>query len=322
MKPKTGVETRQSSEPTGLIMGMIFNMPNCYENTRMVACLAMNAAFFHFTRPVFLRLLIAVSLPATLLLFLACCAQVPLTQRKSLHIMPDSQMLALGHQQYEKILIESKLSTDPEKTAMVRRVGDRIAGAAEMFLKTSGLEERIGDYDWDFNLIADDGVVNAWCMPGGKVAVYTGILSFTKDENGLAVVLGHEVAHAIAKHGNERMSQALLVELGGMALSAALSESPAQTRRFFMMAFGASSSIGFLLPYSRLHESEADRIGLMLTAGAGYDPREAISFWERMNEKKGSRPLEFLSTHPSSPSRIADIKYYIKEALPYYQNYQ
>jgi len=156
-------------------------------------------------------------------------------------------------------------------------------------------------------------------MPGGKAAVYTGILPYTQNETGLAVVLGHEVAHALADHGNERMSEALVANMGGMALSVALSRQPQQTQQLFMTVYGAGANVGFLLPYSRLHESEADRIGLTLMARAGYDPREAIPFWERMGKQEGQRPPQFLSTHPAPEIRIADIKKYLPEALPYYE---
>ena len=252
--------------------------------------------------------------------FLEGCAEVPLTRRKGLHIVPQSQILALSLQQYDKVLKESRLCKDEKKVRMVRVIGGRIAGAAEAFLKDSGLDSDLKDYKWEFNLIEDDKTVNAWCMPGGKVAVYTGILPITRDENGLAVVLGHEVAHAIARHGSERMSQALMASMGGMALAVALKEKPGKTRQLYMAAFGVGASVGFLLPYSRVHESEADRIGLTLMARAGYDPRGAIPFWERMGkEGGGKRPPEFLSTHPAPASRIANLKFYIDEALPYYE---
>jgi predicted Zn-dependent protease len=251
--------------------------------------------------------------------FLSGCAEVPLTHRKGLHLVPESELLTLSFQQYDQVLKESKLSTDQQKLQMVRRVGGKIAEAAEGFLRDSGRENQIKNYQWEYNLIADDKVVNAWCMPGGKIAVYTGILSFTMDETGLAVVMGHEVAHAIAGHGNERMSQALLANMGGLALSVALSSKPKQTRELSMIAFGVGATVGVLLPYSRLHESEADRMGLMFMARAGYDPRAAVPFWERMNEKGGPRPPEFLSTHPAPASRIDNLKVYIPEALPYYE---
>ena len=202
---------------------------------------------------------------------------------------------------------------------MVRQVGMRIANAAEAFLKEAGDQGSVANYHWEFNLIQDDKTVNAWVMPGGKAAVYTGILPYTRDETGLAVVLGHEVGHALAGHGNERLSQGLLTQLGGTALSVALQSQPQLTQTLFMEAFGVGTSVGFLLPYSRLHESEADRIGLTLMARAGYDPREAVPFWQRMQAQEQSRPPEFLSTHPAPETRIRNIQSHMAEALPYYQ---
>jgi predicted Zn-dependent protease len=253
------------------------------------------------------------------LVFLFSCATVPITERRSLQILPDSEMTTMSLQQYSEVLKKSTLSHDTEKVQMVRRVGGRIAQATEEFFRESGMAEEIKNYKWEFNLIEDDKVVNAWCMPGGKVAVYTGLLPVAGDETGLAVVLGHEIAHAIAKHGNERMSQGLLVQLGGIGLAAALGSQPGVATNVFLSAYGAGAQLGFLLPYSRVHESEADRIGLILMAKAGYDPRQAIPFWERMNAKGGSRPPEFLSTHPAPESRIASIRQEIPEAMKYYR---
>ena len=255
----------------------------------------------------------------TLGLFLAACAQVPLTHRQSLQLLPQSQLMSMSLQEYSSVLKKSRLSQDPAKVEMVRRVGWNIARSAEAFLRDEGREQQIKEFQWEFNLIEDDEVLNAWCMPGGKVAVYTGILPVTRDEAGLAVVVGHEVAHALANHGNERMSQGLLATVGSVALSVALAEKPSQTRQLFMAAFGVGASVGVLLPYSRMHESEADRIGLMLTARAGYDPREAVPFWQRMNERGGAKAPEFLSTHPAPASRIEDIKAHLPEAMRYYR---
>lgn len=251
--------------------------------------------------------------------FLIACAQVPITNRQSLQLLPESQLASMSLQEYDKVLKESKLSTNQEQVEMVRRVGSKIAKAAEAFLVDAGMQSQIKNLNWEFNLIEDDKTANAWVMPGGKAAVYTGILKYTRDETGLAVVLGHEVAHAIAGHGNERMSQALLAQMGGAALSVALSENSALTRNLFMQAYGAGATVGLLLPYSRLHESEADRIGLTLMARAGYDPREAVPFWQRMNQQGGQRPPELLSTHPAPATRIANIEKYIPEALVYYK---
>lgn len=254
-----------------------------------------------------------------ILLIVLGCATVPLTERKTLRLVSDSELATLSFQQYSEVLKKSKLSNDPGKVHLVKRVGERIARASEAFMKDSGMEADIKNYKWEFNLIEDDQVANAWCMPGGKVAAYTGILPITHDESGLAVVMGHEIAHAIANHGNERMSEALLVQLGGASLSLALSKEPALTNQVFMAAYGLGANVGILLPYSRVHESEADRIGLVLMAKAGYDPRVAVPFWQRMNEKGGARPPEFLSTHPAPETRIKQIQALIPEAMKHYR---
>jgi len=253
-----------------------------------------------------------------LMLMFQGCAEVPITQRKGLHLVSETELLSMSFQQYDDVLKKSKLSTDTPKVEMVRRVGIRIAKSAETFLTETGQQDKIKNYKWEFNLIEEDKTVNAWVMPGGKAAVYTGILPFTQNETGLAVVLGHEVAHALADHGNERMSEALVANTGGMALSVALSQRPQQTQQLFMKVYGVGANVGFLLPYSRLHESEADRIGLTLMARAGYDPREAIAFWQRMSKQEGQRPPQLLSTHPAPETRVADIKKYLPEALPYF----
>jgi predicted Zn-dependent protease len=249
------------------------------------------------------------------------CATVPLTERRGLRLLPESELVSLGLQQYSEVLKKSKLSNDVQKVQQVREVGKRIARAAEEFLREWGLASEIKHYQWEFNLIEDDKIVNAWCMPGGKIAVYTGLLPIAQDEHGLAAVMGHEVAHAIAKHGNERMSQGLLVQLGGIGLSLALSREPTLTHQIFMAAYGVGAQVGVLLPYSRLHEREADRIGLLLMARAGYDPREAISFWQRMSEKGKGRPPEFLSTHPAPETRIREMESFIPEAMKLYRAY-
>jgi predicted Zn-dependent protease len=230
----------------------------------------------------------------------------------------NTELNTMSLQEYRKVLKESKLSTDKGKIEMVKRVGHRIAMAAEAFLEDTGHRQKVKDYKWEFNVIEDEKTANAWCMPGGKVAIYTGILPYTQNETGLAVVMGHEVAHALADHGNERMSQALLTQLGGIALSTALSQKPQQTRELFMTVFGLTANVGVLLPYSRLHESEADRIGLLIMGRAGYDPREAIPFWKRMGKNDKTRPPELLSTHPAPDSRIEGIRKILPEAIQYY----
>ncbi len=250
-------------------------------------------------------------------LFLSSCATVPITQRNQLTLVPDSQLIQLSADSYQEVLKDAKLSTNPKEVEPVVRVGKRLANATEQYLQSQGLPT--DHFNWQFNVIKDDDTINAWCMPGGKIAVYTGILPIAQNDAGLAVVMGHEIAHAVANHGNERLSQGLLVQLGGAALSVALQKQPEQTQQLFMQAYGAGSQVGVLLPYSRLHESEADRIGMILMAIAGYDPREAIPFWQRMNQAGGERPPEFLSTHPAPASRIENLRQYLPEALKYYR---
>ncbi|MGA1844458.1 MAG: M48 family metallopeptidase [bacterium] len=250
-------------------------------------------------------------------LLLVSCATVPLTQRQQLTLIPEVEILSMSFRQYEQIKKESKLSADREANALLQRVGGRIAAAADAFITELRLNLVM---DWEFILIQDDETVNAWCMPGGKVAVYTGILPYTQDETGLATVIGHEVAHALAQHGNERLSQGLLVQLGGLTLAKAMESKPRTTQNLWLQAFGLGAQIGFLLPYSRTHEYEADRIGLILMARAGYNPEEAVAFWERMSAGAGPKPPEFLSTHPADKNRIAAMREHLPEAMRYYSN--
>lgn len=237
---------------------------------------------------------------------LCACRTAPYTNRPQLLLVSASEEASLGQSSYKQALAEAKLSTDREAVDLVRRVGRRIAAVSDR-----------PDFEWEFNLIDDPKTVNAWCLPGGKVAVYTGILPITKDEAGLAVVMGHEIAHALARHGSERMSQGLLANLGGAALSAALAEKPGATRRLAAQAYGLGTNVGVLLPFSRAQESEADRIGLILMAKAGYDPGEAVGFWRRMAEASGGGGggLErFLRTHPADDKRVRDIESFLPEA--------
>jgi predicted Zn-dependent protease len=247
------------------------------------------------------------------------CATVPVTGRKQLNFIPASAMLSMSFQQYDEFLKSSELSQNQQQTQMVKQVGTRIQRAVEQYFTEKNMAAELSDYAWEFNLVESEEV-NAWCMPGGKVVVYTGILPVTQDETGLAVVMGHEIAHAIAGHGSERMSQGLLTELGGMALMKALEEKPEQTQQIWMTAFGVGAQFGVLLPYSRLHESEADHLGLIFMAMAGYDPNKAVEFWQRMAAMNaGQAPPEFMSTHPSDETRIKKIKAEMPEAMKYYR---
>jgi len=252
-----------------------------------------------------------------ILLTIYYCNTVPITGRKQLNIIPAAQINSLSFQQYDEFLKSNKLSNDAQATALVKKVGLNIKGAVERYFAEKNWSKQLDGYKWEFNLIESEEV-NAWCMPGGKVVVYTGILPITKDETGLAVVMGHEIAHAIAQHGSERMSQGLLQQLGGLALDVALKDEPAATRELFLTAYGIGSTVGVILPYSRTHESEADRLGLIFMAMAGYNPNEAIDFWQRMANLNKAKLPEFLSTHPSDETRIANLKKYLPEALQYY----
>ena len=251
-------------------------------------------------------------------LILQYCATVPVTGRRQLNIIPGSTMLSMSLQQYDEFLKSNELSKNQQQTQMVKRVGARIQKAVEQYFAENNMASDLKNYDWEFNLV-ESKEANAWCMPGGKVVVYTGILPITQDDTGLAVVMGHEIAHAIAGHGNERMSQGLLTELGGMALMKALEQKPEQTKQLWMTAFGTGTQFGVLLPFSRLQESEADHLGLIFMAMAGYDPNKAVDFWQRMAAmKEGQAPPEFMSTHPSDETRIKNIKAEIPEAMKYY----
>lgn len=257
---------------------------------------------------------------ALTLAILTGCATSPYTGRRTISLVPRSDVLKMGLTEYRKVIQEAKLSTDRRKIKMLYRVGARIARSAEAFMRDSGQAAKIPGYRWEFNLIDDPEQVNAWCMPGGKIAVYTGLLPVTRDETGLAVVIGHEVAHALAEHGRERMSQTLLTQLGGVALSVALADKAPAVQQGFMTAYGLGAQVGYILPYSRTHEYEADRIGLILAAQAGYDPRAAIGLWQRMNDQAKTRTPELLATHPAPDSRIREIKRYLPEAMRYYRN--
>jgi len=262
------------------------------------------------------RIVLLLALLATGLL--AGCATVPITGRKQLSIVPDSQMNAMSFDQYQQVIGESQLSTDAQATAMVKRVGTNIQAAVEAYFKQEGLSSHLEGYAWEFNLIESDQV-NAWCMPGGKVAFYTGILPVCQDETGVAVVMGHEVAHAIAEHGGERMSHGLMVQMGGMALNEALGSQPEETKALYMSAFAIGAQYGAMLPFSRQHESEADHMGLIFMALAGYDPQAAPVFWTRMSAGGGQAPPEFMSTHPSDETRIRELNAHMPEALRYYK---
>jgi len=246
------------------------------------------------------------------------CSLVPLTGRRQLSLVSDADMLSTSFVQYDQFLKDNKLSTNTAQTKLVKGVGSRIQNAVATYFAQNNLFQDLNGFVWEFNLI-ENKEVNAWCMPGGKVVVYSGILPITQNEIGLAVVMGHEIAHAVAKHSNERMSQALVAQLGGQTLAAALQQKPKQTQDLWMSLFGVGVQIGTVLPYSRMQEGEADHLGLIFMAMAGYDPNGSIDFWQRMSQNAGTQPIEFLSTHPSDENRIRKIKSEIPEAMKYYR---
>ena len=252
------------------------------------------------------------------MLLAIACAKVPITGRRQLNMANESELMAMSLTEYGKFLKEHPpLPAQDPQVQMTRRVGQRIADAATRFLEENGMANRVAGFNWEFNVVSD-ATVNAWCMPGGKVVVYTGILPITQDEGGLAVVMGHEISHAIARHGNERMSQGLLLQAGGLTLEALTGKNPGLARDLFLQVYGVGGALG-MLSYSRKHETEADKLGLVFMAMAGYDPREAPRFWERMSQGGGQAPPEILSTHPSDATRMRDLEAYMPEALKYYK---
>ncbi|MDA3820907.1 MAG: M48 family metallopeptidase [Candidatus Delongbacteria bacterium] len=251
-------------------------------------------------------------------LMLTACSTVPLINRKQVLFVPQSQILSMSYTNYNQFLDTNQVSTNQTEVNKVKTVGNNISTGVEEFLKENGLTNRLEQFDWEFNLVEND-VPNAWCMPGGKVMFYSGILPLCQNNDGIAVVMGHEIGHAVARHGNERMSQSLMVAAGGMALSEFMKSKPQQTQELFLSAFAIGSQVGVLLPYSRKHEYEADKLGLTFMAMAGYDPNESIKFWERMMEHGGPKPPEFLSTHPADAKRIAQMKANLPEAMKYYE---
>ncbi|AUD00726.1 M48 family metallopeptidase [Spirosoma pollinicola] len=255
------------------------------------------------------------------------CEKVPLTGRKQLILVPNNDMLSMSFTQYKAFLDTSKvISTSNADAEMVSRVGDRIRRAVESYMNSNGYGKRLEGFKWEYHLV-QSGQVNAWCMPGGKIVVYSGILPYTQNEAGLATVLGHEVSHAIAEHGNERMSEGLvangLLQAGQVAAGIATSAKSPQTQALFQQAIGTGGPLMYqyfgALPHSRNQESEADHLGLIFMSMAGYDPAEAITFWQRMAKAGGGKaPAEFLSDHPSDERRIADLKKILPDAQKYY----
>lgn len=254
---------------------------------------------------------------SVLALLFQACGSVPILGRKQLLLVPDQEVLALSFQQYQDFMKSAPVERNTNNARMVERVGRRIATAVETFYRNNGYESEIKNFSWEFNLVKS-GDVNAFCMPGGKIVVYEGLLPITRDEAGLAIVVGHEIAHAVAKHANERISQQMALQYGGQIAGGLLGNNAA-AQQISGLVFGLGGQLGVMLPYSRKHEYEADELGIIFMAMAGYDPRGAVDFWTRMSQSGGNNIAEFMSTHPSDQNRIAKIQEKMPEALKYYQ---
>ena len=253
--------------------------------------------------------------------FLIACSKNALTGKKQLTLLPESELQTMATTEYQTFLSKNKVvsASSNRDAEMVNRVGNRITKAVQAYYSERGMSDKLTGFKWETNLV-DDKAVNAWCMPGGKIVVYTGLLPITQNEAALAVVMGHEVSHALLQHGNQRMSQGLLASVGQVALAEAVANKPQETQNLFLGAYGAGAQVGVLLPFSRKHELEADQYGLIWAAMAGYNPQEAIPLWERMEKaNNGQKPPEFLSTHPSEGRRIERLQAFMPEALKYYK---
>lgn len=244
----------------------------------------------------------------SMFLVLEACKTVAVTGRKQLNLVPNTMIQSLAFSQYDSVVkVSNTLLQSDERAQLVTKVGSRIQQAVETYMKENNLSKEVKDFKWEYNTI-NENIVNAWCMPGGKVVVYTGLLPVTENEAGLAVVLGHEIAHAIARHGNERMSEGLLIGLGGLVLAEALKEKKQETQLLFISLYMVGSKLALELPNNRMQESEADKLGLIFMSMAGYNPEEAVSFWQRMAAKNKTNSIpQFLSTHPSNEIRIKTI---------------
>jgi predicted Zn-dependent protease len=253
-------------------------------------------------------------------LIIACSRNV-ITGRKQFALLPEPEVQAMATTEYQNFLSQNKVITSNTNrdAQMVTRVGRRVIKAVTDYYASKGLSAQLDGYKWEYNLV-DSKEVNAWCMPGGKIVVYTGLLTITQNEAALAVVMGHEVSHAIFQHGNERMSQGLIQQLGGVALALAVANKPQETQNLFLDAYGIGTAVGVLLPFSRKHEYEADHYGLWWAAMAGYNPQEAIPLWQRMEMAgDGLKLPEFLNTHPNEGNRIEQLKKFMPEALQFYK---
>jgi predicted Zn-dependent protease len=252
--------------------------------------------------------------------FIVGCSTVPITGRSRVNFVSDAQVLPASFAKYKGFLLENKVSTNTVMTNQIKDIGKNISEAVDRFMRANNMVSEADSYKWEFNLI-EDKTINAWCMPGGKVVFYTGIMPICANDNGVAAVMGHEVAHAFAKHGQERMSQGKMQQIGGLAVALGTSNEDPKTQQIWNTAFGVTTGLG-VLKFSRVHEQEADRLGLVFMIMAGYDGAEAAEVWVRMTEKSnGKSQPEILSTHPSNASRIQDLKAYLPTARMYAAKY-
>lgn len=253
------------------------------------------------------------TLSGILFMLVCACSTNPFTGEKNLNFVSNAELFPVAFQQYDQFLQENKVVKGTAEAAMVTKVGQKIKAAAERYFQANGMSQSLEGYQWEYNLVQDPAV-NAWCMPGGKIVVYTGILPVTQNESGLATVLGHEVAHALLNHGGQRMSASTIQQLGAVGVAAATSGKSESAQQIYQQAYGITTQFGAMLPFSRKHENEADEAGLILMAIAGYNPDEALTFWQRMAASGGAAPPEFLSTHPSNTTRISNIQNEIPKA--------
>ena len=251
----------------------------------------------------------------TLLFFTAIisCSTVKMTGRKQFNMVPNSQIFPASFAQYNGFLKEHKVSTDKTQSERINRIGNRLIKAVENYYKKNGWEKDLEGYKWEVNLV-DDKQKNAFCMPGGKIVYYTGLLDVTKTDGEIATVMGHEISHALANHGAERMSMAYGQQLGAVLTMLATSKSKPEDRQKWMAIYGYGSQLGVMLPYSRKHEAEADKMGQVIMAIAGYNPDEAANVWVKMSQLGGQQPPEFLSTHPSNQRRMRNLRKWAPEA--------
>jgi len=270
----------------------------------------MNTGVFFYRRTHYIIALV-------ILIMVGSCARVPITGRRQLSLLPESMLVNMAFTSYQEFMAtNAPLPDNDPRVQRVRAVGERISLAVHQYLTEHGEPERIASLQWQFNVVENE-TINAWVMPGGKVMFYTGILPLMPSDDDLAVVMAHEVAHVIARHGNERMSQQLVVMLGAVSLEVALLEKPEETRNLFLLAYGVGGQLG-TLAYSRRHELEADRLGMIFMAMAGYNPEAAVTFWERLHAHAGgAEPPQFLSTHPTSATRINAARQFVPEAMQF-----